>query len=141
MEKALLNSGSEISQEQIILKKEWQAPPIPWGAIVFLLACPTEVSLPGITLPLPLPKHQWRTVPFSRRLERNERLQLRVLFIFDHSGSVQSSSVSIPVCVIHVEREHLVFMLSVMNYKCNSGSFLNTFCKCSQRLLSDWCTQ
>lgn len=86
-----------------------------------------------------LPKHKWRRATISSCLKRNECLQLRVPFIFDHSGSIQSS-LSIPVCVMHVERERLVFIiLSIINYKCNSGSFLNTICKCSQRLLSDWC--
>lgn len=80
-----------------------------------------------------------RRATVSSCLERNERLQLRMPFTFDHSGSVESFSLCIIVCVMHVEREHLVFMLSIINYKCNSGSFLNTVCKRSQRLLSDWC--
>lgn len=111
----------------------------------------TNLSLGGHSCPPCSANHSWHfrqhclSAPqaqmeksYNLQLSGNECPKLKMPFIFDHSGSVQNFSLSIPVCVMHVEREHLVFMLFIINYKCNSRSFFNTICKCSQRLLSDW---
>lgn len=92
------------------------------------------------------PRHHF-TAP-STIMERSHNLQLlrkkqtppakSALYIW-RFRAVRSFSLSSSVCVMHAAREHLVFMLSIINYKCNSRSLFNTICECSQRLLSDWC--